>query len=144
MVRAEVSESVFDFYRIEEDEEIIGVDLDRLQEILKSMKKNLIELKTKEEEMILSNGKISYSLALIDPAAIRKEPKPPQLDLPAKIVLDAGEFKKIIELADKISDVIILKSNESFVIEAVGEVDKIKAEFFEQDLVEFNKAEERS
>ncbi len=146
MVRAEIPESMFDFYKTEDEEEVIGVDLNRLHEIfkMKSMKKAQIELKTKEEKMILSNGKVKYSLAVIDPSAIRKKPKTPQLDLPAKIVLDAGEFKKIIELAEKISDYIILKSNESFVIEAEGDVDEIKAEFFEQDLVEFNKAEARS
>ena len=38
--------------------------------------------------------RIEYSVALIDPSAIGKESKIPELELPAKVVLDAGELKK--------------------------------------------------
>ena len=37
--------------------------------------------------MSVKFGGIEYSVALIDPSAIRKEPKIPELDLPAKVVV---------------------------------------------------------
>jgi len=90
-------------------------------------------------------GSVVYSVSLIDPSAIRKEPKIPNLELPAKIVLDAGEFKKAITAADKISDHVVFRTDETgFYIEAEGDVDKIAFHMSEAELIEFNKAEARS
>jgi len=60
-------------------------------------------------------------------------------------VLDAGEFKKAITAADKISDHVVFRSDETgFYIEAEGDVDKITFHMSETELIEFNKAEARS
>jgi len=90
-------------------------------------------------------GSVEYSVALIDPSAIRKEPKIPNLELPAKIVLDAGEFRKAISAADKISDHVIFRSDETgFYIEAEGDVDRITFHMSDAELIEFNRAEAKS
>uniref|UniRef100_A0A7C3UCB8 DNA polymerase sliding clamp n=1 Tax=Geoglobus ahangari TaxID=113653 RepID=A0A7C3UCB8_9EURY len=146
MVIVDVSRENLEAYSIDE-EKVVGVDVNRIYDIAKSIKKNeLVELQVEDETRLkVKFGSVEYSVSLIDPAAIRKEPKIPQLDLPAKIVLDAGEFKKAITAADKISDHVVFRSNETgFYIEAEGDVDKIVFHMSEAELIEFNKAEARS
>ncbi len=148
MVIVEVPAESFEAYTIEseEEEEVIGVDVNRVYDISKTMKKKeLVELKVEEAEMIIKFGSVQYSVQLIDPSAIRKEPKVPSLDLPAKIVLDAGEFKKVITAADKVSDHVVFRSDDTgFYIEAKGDVDRIEFHMSEAELIEFNKAVARS
>jgi len=110
MVIVDVSRENLEAYSIDE-EKVVGVDVNRIYDIAKSIKKNeLVELQVEDETRLkVKFGSVEYSVSLIDPAAIRKEPKIPQLDLPAKIVLDAGEFKKAITAADKISDHVVFR-----------------------------------
>ena len=146
MVIVDVSRENMEAYSIDE-ETVVGVDVNRIYDIAKSIKKNeLVELQVEDETRLkVKFGSVEYRVTLIDPAAIRKEPKIPQLDLPAKIVLDAGEFKKAITAADKISDHVVFRSDETgFYIEAEGDVDKITFHMSDAELIEFNKAEARS
>ncbi|MFO7966744.1 MAG: DNA polymerase sliding clamp [Archaeoglobaceae archaeon] len=146
MVILNVPKESFEAFNIEE-EKTIGVDINRLYDILKSVKSDeLIELKlTDDSSLNVKFGSVEYSVALIDPSAIRKEPKVPNLDLASKIVMDAGDFKKSISTSDKISDRVIFRSDENgFYIEAEGDVDRITSTYSEAELIEFNKAEAKS
>lgn len=146
MVILNVPKESFEGFNIEE-EKTIGVDIDRLYDILKSVKSDeLIELKLADDSSLnVKFGSVEYSVALIDPSAIRKEPKVPNLDLPSKIVMDGGDFKKSINTSDKISDRVIFRSDENgFYIEAEGDVDRITSTYSEAELIEFNKAEAKS
>ncbi len=146
MVIVDVSTDSFEVYKVDEDT-TIGVDVNRIYDISKSIKSGeLVELKVEDEsDLKIKFGSVEYSVALIDPSAIRKEPKVPQLELPAKIVLNAGEFKKAISAADKISDHVVFRTTEDgFYIEAEGDVDKITFFMSDAELIEFNKQEARS
>ena len=146
MVIVDVSRENMEAYSIDE-EKVIGVDVNRIFDIARSIKKNEpVELQVEDETTLkVKFGSVEYSVSLIDPSAIRKEPKIPKLDLPAKIVLDAGEFKKAIKAADKVSDHVVFRSDETgFYIEAEGDVDKITFHMSEAELIEFNKAEARA
>ena len=146
MVIVDVPRDSFEAYNLEE-EKIIGVDVDRIFDISKSIKaKDLVELNLPSESLLkIKFGSVEYSVSLIDPSAIRKEPRIPQLELPAKAVLDAGEFKKAISAADKISDHVVFRSDQSgFYIEAKGDVDKITFHLSEAELIEFNGGEAKS
>jgi len=146
MVIVDVPSDSFEVYKVDNDT-TIGVDVNRIYDISKSIKSGeLVELKTIDDSTLkIKFGSVEYSVALIDPSAIRKEPKVPQLDLPAKIVLSAGEFKKAITAADKISDHVVFKTDENgFYIEAEGDVDKITFYMSEAELIEFNKQPARS
>ncbi len=144
MVIVDVPSESFEAYSAEED--VIGVDVNRIYDISKTIKsKELVEIKVEESTMTIKFGSVQYSVQLIDPSAIRKEPKVPNLELPAKIVMDAGEFKKVIQAADKISDHVVFRSDDTgFYIEAEGDVDKIEFHMSESELIEFNKASARS
>ena len=127
MVSVDVPKDSFEVYNIDE-EKTIGVDMDRVFDISKSISaKDLVELSVQDESTLkIKFGSVEYKVALIDPSAIRKEPKIPELELPAKIVIDAGEFKKAIAAADKISDHVVFRSDrDGFRIEAKGDVDSI-------------------
>ncbi|RUM34135.1 MAG: DNA polymerase sliding clamp [Archaeoglobus sp.] len=147
MVIVEVPSESFEAYSIgEEEEETVGVDVNRIYDISKAIKSNeLVEVKVKDSEMVVKFGSVHYSVQLIDPSAIRKEPKVPNLELPAKIVMDAGEFRKVINAADKISDHVVFRSEDSgFYIQAEGDVDRIEFHMSETELIEFNGAVARS
>jgi proliferating cell nuclear antigen len=145
MVIVDVPKESFEAYKTDE-EKIVGVDVNRVYDISKSIKSGeLVELKLEDEALKVRFGSVEYSVALIDPSAIRKEPKIPSLDLPAKIVLDASEFRKAITAADKISDHVVFRANSTgFYIEAEGDIDRITFHLSEAELIEFNRAEARS
>ncbi len=146
MVIVTIPSTSFEVCKVDE-EKVIGVDVNRIYDISKSIKSDeLVELKIEDETTLkVKFGSVNYSVALIDPSAIRKEPKVPNLELPAKIVLDAGEFRKAILAADKISDHVVFRSDETgFYIEAEGDVDRIEFHMSDAELIEFNKGEARS
>jgi len=147
MVIVEAPADSFEAYTVDaEEEEVIGVDVNRINDISKTIKsKELVEIKVEDSEMVVKFGSVQYSVQLIDPSAIRKEPKVPSLELPAKIVMDAGEFRKVINAADKISDHVVFRSDDTgFYIEAEGDVDRIEFHMSEAELIEFNRAAARS
>ncbi|RLI85036.1 MAG: DNA polymerase sliding clamp [Archaeoglobales archaeon] len=146
MVIIDIPRDSFDVYTLDE-EKTIGVDVNRVNDILRTVKKNeLVELKVEDGGMLkVKFGNVEYSVSLIDPSAIRKEPKIPELELPAKVVLDAGEFKKAIQAADKIADHVVFRSDENgFYVEARGDIDRIVFHMGEMELIEFNREKARS
>ena len=145
MVMAKIPMTSCEAYTVDGEDVVVGVDIDRILNVLKlARKSDTVEMLIDETNMTLRFGCFNYSVALIDPSTIRKEPKQPDLELPAAAVLGAGEFKRAIQSADKITDYVTIISNEeSFYIEAKGDVDAIKIDF-KYDLIEHNKAEARS
>jgi len=84
MVIVDVPRENLEAYSIDE-EKTVGVDVNRIYDIARSIKKNeLVELKVEDETTLkVKFGSVVYSVSLIDPSAIRKEPKIPNLELPA-------------------------------------------------------------
>jgi len=145
MILIDIPREGLEAYMVEE-ERTVGVSINRLLDILKQAKKrDSVELKVGDNNISVKFGSLEYSVALIEPDAIRKGPKMPELDLPAKIVLSADEFRRAIQMADKVSDQVVLRCDESgFYLEAEGDVDKITFHMGEMELIEFNKAEARA
>ncbi|HID43853.1 MAG TPA: hypothetical protein EYP30_08825 [Archaeoglobaceae archaeon] len=97
------------------------------------------------QELNVKHLNTTYSLALIDPSTMRREPKIPSLELPARIVMDAGDFKKAVHLSEKVDDKLVFRSQkDSFCIEADGDTDKMTFTLNKAELKEFNKAEAES
>ncbi len=118
-----------DFEEFNAEEEVIGVNVSRLNSILNAVKDEAIELDVKDGKLKLKAGNTSYSLALIDPSVLRQEPKLPILDLKAEAVVEGSEFKKAISMASKISDDIALICGEGrFMLIAEGDVEKAEIE----------------
>jgi proliferating cell nuclear antigen len=148
MVIVDIPADSFEVYKTNNEEEVIGVDVARLHNISKSMKNDElvdISIDKDSQELKVKYLNTTYSLALIDSSAIREEPKIPSLELPAKIVFDAGELKKAVQLSEKVDDKLAFRSQrDRFCIEADGDIDKITFTLDEAELKEFNKAEAKS
>jgi|Deesub1362B_J571_1020462.scaffolds.fasta_scaffold00743_24 proliferating cell nuclear antigen len=143
MVIANVPRSSFDAFNWET--EIVGLDLDRLKNTIRAFSQDdVLELNV-GENLTLRNGRISYTLPVLNPEHIRKEPKIPSLELPAVVELTVEDFKKVIGLAEKISDEAVLYTDgEEFVIEAQGDIESIRATFPRDKLVGYNGGKARS
>jgi proliferating cell nuclear antigen len=138
MVTVDVPKESFEEYNIQ-SEQVYGVDVQRIAEISKIINANdNVTLDFTDGYMHVRTGTMEYSIALIDPEAIRKEPKTPELKLPAKITLSADRFKKALEAADKIADNVLLKkTQDSFQIIARGDTEKITISLSPTELIEF-------
>jgi len=150
MVIVDIPADSFKVYETNDNDEekVIGIDVARLYGNSKSMKKDElvdISIDMANQELNVKHLNTTYSLTLIDPSAMRIEPKIPSLELPAKIVMDAGAFKKAVQLSEKVDDKLVFRSQrDKFCIEADGDIDKITFTLNEAELKEFNRAEAKS
>ena len=141
MVGVNIPAGTFELFNLQSDEEAIefALNIGRVLDIMKKLsKKDMVEVKVTDTEFNLKAGNISYSIPLIDPSVIRKSPKVPELQFAGEVHMDSEEFKKAINLANKISDEIELKIDENyFYITATADIDKVTAKFHKNDVVEF-------
>ncbi len=137
MVAFDLNAKAFETFEASESE--IGVDLIRLMDILgMTSKDDKIELNLNEEtrKLEIRTGGLAYTLSLLDPTSIRKEPKVPNLELPAKIVLNGAELKRAVKAAEKVSDHMALGvKDKTFFVEAEGDLDKVRLDIPQSSLV---------
>ena len=141
MVLATIEAEAFERYELDK-EVVVGVDVARLFDVCKIFNKDLVEMSIDGGKLTLQSGSIRYSTSLIDPAAIRKEPKTPELGLRAEVVMDAKEFKKAIAAVEKISDEVVFdKTDVGFRIVGEGSDESIVYSVDNSELVDANTAE---
>lgn len=150
MITVDIPSVSFEAYKVDKST-VIGVDVARLYEISKgvSISKNrkitLVELLSNGNELVVKFGGFEYSISLIDPSTINRAPKELRLSLPARIVLDAGKFRRYLSLVEKINDRVMFKSDSSGLsISAEGDLDTITVHIGENELIDFNRAEAES
>lgn len=140
MVDLELAASAFESY--EADGGLIGVNLTRLEDIAKMADSDqLVHLELDEEtgKLHISTDGLEYTLALIDPDSIRKEPDLPDLDLPARIVVEGRDIDRAVKAADMVSDHIALgvdEDGETFYVDAEGDTDDVHFELGRNDLID--------
>lgn len=146
MVIATVEPEVFEAYQTADDDVVVGVDLNRLYDVCKSLNnKDNADIAITNEKLTVTSGNMTYTIAVIDPTAIRREPKIPELDLPAEVVIDAKEFKKAIAAVEKVADEAIFeKTSEEFRIIAKGDVEGIVYSADSSKLIEANSGEAKA
>jgi len=139
MVDLTLEAAAFESY--EADGGVIGVNLTRLEEVAgMANADDLIHLELDEEtrKLHIECEGLSYTLALIDPDSIRKEPDIPDLDLPAEITLEGAQLNRGITAADMVSDHIRLRvdeDDETFHIEAEGDTDDVDLQLEAEELI---------
>ena len=137
MVSFDLKAGAFESFNATDGE--IGVDLTRLNDILgMTSKDDKIELNLNEEtrKLEIRSGGLAYTLSLLDPTSIRKEPKVPNLELPAKVELNGAELKRAVKAAEKVSDHMALGVvDKTFYIEAEGDLDKVRLDIPESSLI---------
>ncbi|MCY4729479.1 DNA polymerase sliding clamp [Natronomonas gomsonensis] len=148
MVDLELSETAFESY--ETDGGVIGVNLDRLEDIVGMADSGqLVHLELDEEtrKLHIQLDGLEYTLALIDPDSIRQEPDLPDLDLAAEIVIEGKDIARSVKAADMVSDHIALGVDadaEEFFVEAEGDTDDVHLELGREDLIDLTAGEARS
>ena len=123
---------------------LIGLDLSRMIDILSFADAGdlaKLELDQETRKLHIEIESLEYTLALIDPDAIRAEPDLPDLDLPGVVTLEASDLSRAITAADMVSDHIRFRIAESedgdpmFIAEAAGDTDDVVLEVVEDELV---------
>lgn len=146
MVFLELPSAAFEYYKADPCE--LGIDLVRLGDVLSMADKGenvTIELDEEDHKLKVSVGALSYTVGLIDPTAIRKEPRIPEVDLPTSVTLDGRVLHKAIKAAEKVSDHVILGiSDDIFFMEARGDIDSLKLKIPATELLGMRPGESRS
>ncbi|WP_255169493.1 DNA polymerase sliding clamp [Natrononativus amylolyticus] len=140
MVDLSLDAAAFESY--EADGGLIGVDLSRLEDIAGMAESGqLIQLELDEEtrKLHIQIEGLEYTLALIDPDSIRQEPDIPELDLPARVVLEGKDVNRSVKAADMVSDHIALgvdEAEEYFYVDAEGDTDDVHLELTRDELID--------
>jgi proliferating cell nuclear antigen len=148
MVDLTLSASAFESY--EADGGTIGVNLSRLEDIVGMADAGqLVDLELDEEtrKLTIRLDGLKYTLALIDPDSIREEPDIPDLDLPARVVLEGRDVNRAVKAADMVSDHIALgvdTAEEQFYVEAEGDTDDVNFKLDREDLIDLTPGEAHS
>jgi proliferating cell nuclear antigen len=148
MVDLSLAPSAFESY--ETDGGVIGVDLSRLEEMVKMASADqLVHLELDEEtrKLHIQFDGLEYTLALIDPDSIRQEPDLPDLDLPAEIVLEGNHIDRAVKAADMVSEHIVLGVNDEedhFYVDAQGDTDDVHFELDREDLIDLTSGDAHS
>jgi proliferating cell nuclear antigen len=104
-----------------------------------------MELEEGNRKLLIDVGGLFYTLSLLDPSTIRAEPRIPQLELPAKVVLNGADLRRAVKAAEKISDHMLMGvSGDTFFMEAKGDTDKVRLEMGRDQLIELKTGEASS
>jgi proliferating cell nuclear antigen len=146
MVTFELGSSAFDEYSADECE--IGIDLNKITDLMGITDKGdtvRIELEDENHKLLIDVGGLSYTLSLLDPSTIRAEPRVPQLDLPAKVVMNGTDLRHAVKAAEKISNHMLMGvSGDTFYMEAKGDTDQVRLEMGRDQLIDLKSGEASS
>jgi proliferating cell nuclear antigen len=146
MVSLDLKKDAFDSFTGSEGE--IGLDIAKLKNIFGMMSGVLtIELADNANKLQVSVQGYRYSITLLDTNTIRKEPNPPKLELPGKIVIAGSDLNNAIKAAAIISDKIAMgidPAKPAFFMVAEGDTDHIRREFARDELKSLATVEARS
>lgn len=139
MVDLRLDASAFESY--ETDDETIGVNLTRLEDIAGMANADdliHLELDEKTRKLHIQIDGLEYTLALIDPDSIRQEPDLPDIDLPATAVIEGRDIDRAVKAADMVSDHIALgvdADDDYFYVDAEGDTDDVHFELDRDELI---------
>lgn len=134
-----LSAGAFESY--DASEGILGLNLERLEEVLKLANRgDLVELSfnTNTFKLVIHIDGIEFTIACIDPDSIRMEPEIPDMDLPASFTVDEAQISRGVKAANMVSDHIQLRCDETeqaVFIEAEGDTDDVCLELTEEEYI---------
>ncbi|MES2155322.1 MAG: proliferating cell nuclear antigen (pcna) [bacterium] len=116
----------------------IGVDLDKLKDILKlAGGQDTIDIEYKEDahKLVFKIGHVTRRMSLVDTANIN-DPKVPNLNLPNQVTVLARELKNGIRASEAVSDHIALVAHgKSFELLAEGDTDQVHLKLEGDDII---------
>jgi proliferating cell nuclear antigen len=141
MVTFELQRDAFDDFHFTSESKAateVGIDFVKLRGMLEIGGREEVDLKLDEQaqKLFTKMGSLSYTISLLDPSSLRKEPKVPDLEFPVQVVIETEEFRRTIRAAEKIGDHIVLGvDGEEFYMEVEGEVDKLRLGLRKEQLI---------
>ncbi len=148
MVSLSIKPEAFNSFSATETE--MGLDIAKMKNIIGMMGRgDILNLSLPEDghKMELSFGGYRYSITLLDVNTIRKDPNPPTIELPGRIVMRGETLNSAVKAASVISDKIALGINaetKTFFMEAEGDTDHIRLELGEEEVESLVPADARS
>lgn len=126
MVELSLGKRAFAEYAADDQE--MGIDLDKLKDILKlAGSGDIIGMEYKEEthRLVFTIGHLTRRMALVDTTNMA-DPKVPNLNLPSKVTLAAGELQQGIKASEAVSDhIALVADNGVFELVADGDTDQV-------------------
>ncbi len=136
MVDLSLDRGAFESYKAEDAE--LGLDMDKMKEILRLAKAGEVISVTHDEDknrLVVSVGNTTRRMSLVDTAGM-SDPKVPSLNLPAKLVVRTDELRQAIRASESVSDHIALKASpEGFEVVSEGDTDTV-SHMVPKDLLE--------
>jgi len=126
MVSLTLNKEAFEEYKADEME--LGIDLDKLASIMRlASSGDMLSLDhdTAKNQLVITIGNLTRRMALIDTAGM-PDSKVPNLELPAKVVVKAGEISRGVKASESISDHLCLRvEKDLFNLSAEGDTDTV-------------------
>lgn len=119
------------FESFDATEGVIGIDLTKLSSFTDDATNEdevTLELDEVAHKLKIMVRGLTYTMLLLDPNNIRKEPKMPELDLPVNILISGSDFKYGMKACEKVGDYVYFSMNKEkseFSILAVGDTDDV-------------------
>ena len=139
MVDLQINDKAFDEYKANDME--LGIDMDKLGSIMRlASSDDVVSLEYDEEsnKLIIKIGNLVRKMGLIDTAGM-PDPKMPNLNLPAKVVLKASELTQGVRASEAVSDHLALSVNkDNFELFAEGDTDTVNLKLPKDLLIELN------
>ena len=140
MISFELQRDAFADFRVDAEAAAIetGIDFVKLRDILGISGRDDVNLKLDEraQKLFAKMGSLAYTISLLDPVSLRKEPKVPELEFPVQVTIETEEFRRTIRAAEKIGDHIVLGvDGEEFYMEVEGEMDKLRLGLRKEQLI---------
>jgi len=142
MVDLSLDRGAFENFKADETE--LGIDMDKMKEILRLAKSGeVISINHDEDKnrLIVAVGNTTRRMSLVDTAGM-SDPKVPSLNLPAKLIVRTDELRQAIRASESVSDHIALKASpEGFEIVSEGDTDTV-SHMVPKDMLEELQAKE--
>ncbi|MDD3398341.1 MAG: proliferating cell nuclear antigen (pcna) [Candidatus Methanomethylophilaceae archaeon] len=136
MVELDVKKAAFESYLADDTQ--IGLDLDKIKEVLRlTASGDIIEMEQDEERgrLIVRVGNITRRMNMVDTSSM-SDPKVPQLSLPVSVDVSISEIQKGIRAAESVSDHIALTADaEGFELSCEGDTDSVNLRLDKAKLV---------
>jgi len=139
MVDLQINDKAFEEYKADNME--LGIDMDKLSGIMRLASSGdtvCLEYDEESNKLIIKIGNLVRKMGLIDTAGM-PDPKMPNLNLPAKVVLKASELTQGVRASEAVSDHLSLTVNkDNFELFAEGDTDTVNLKLPKDLLIELN------
>jgi len=126
MVDLTLDRGAFESYKADDAE--LGLDMDKMKEVLKLSRAGDILAVTQDEEknrLVVHVGNITRRMSLVDTAGM-SDPKVPNLNLPAKIRVRTEELRQGIRASESVSDhIALIATPDGFEMLSEGDTDSV-------------------